>query len=340
MSYLLGGFLSFAEIFEPNFIEIARYATQLIMILGVLGGALIASLILDGLEGVIASKIAKRAGPTFLTPLYERLILMKVDEPTVIGYAKWVFLGMPFLSVALTASFFLDFFPVFFTSFLSAGDLIWMVLALSLASACIAVGCFASKTNRGCYSGDYELIQLLSIASYFTILFCSLGWFFVRRGVSGEVFSPVFYVMHSPWLYVKGFGALGLFLFLLAFLMIVPVAGKRGVPYPSVGDYRGVGLSLIWTALSLRMLALYSLIVLVFFHPGTLFIFLPREHAALLMLPCFLVKVFLVRFVGNILSKIFAWSFLNLKSALASYFTMLLVSLVGILLLVLDALKG
>ena len=326
--------------FHDNLAGLSRYVEQSIMIFAVLLGALVVSLALDGLEGVIASKIAKRSGPTLLTPFYERLILTKVDEPTPMGCAKWVFWGMPFLSVALASFFFLDLVPMFFPSFQSSGDLIWMVMALSLASACIAIGCFAPKTNRGCYSGDYELIQLLSIASYFTILFCSLGWFFVQRGLGGEVFTPAFYVVYSPWLHVKSFGALGLFLFLVAFLMIVPVVGKRGVPYPNVGDYRGVGLSLIWTALSLRMMALYSLIVLVFFHPGTLFIFLPPEAAALFMLPCFLLKVFLVRFVGNILAKIFAWSFFNLKSALASYFTMLLVSLVGMLFLVLDALKG
>ena len=291
----------------------------------------------DAAEEMIMGKVARRVSPSFFQSVYGRIILLHLQESPVAGTAILSFQWMPFLaltfSFSLLSSLSVSFVPVI-NGF--GGDLVYLTLLLCLLTACVAVGCFASPTRRGRMAGEFELIQLLGQGTYFILLFSSIGWYAVQRGVSGELYSPLFHATNSLWSLSNGAAETGFLFFLAAFFVMIPSKGRGGVSYPIVGDYRGKGLLLMSMAVSLRQLALYALIVLVFF-PGLL-LNTSDDLTIIMSLLLFWGKICIVRLIGDALARYLSSISLNLQRAVPVFFIMLSLSTIGMLLLALDVL--
>ena len=291
----------------------------------------------DAIEEIAMGKLAGRISPPFLQSIYGRIILLHRSETEAAGAAVLSFRWMPLVALTLSLSI-LSGLSVIFVPVVNGfdGDLIYITLMLCLLTGAVAIGCLASPTKRARAAGEFELIQLLGQGTYFILLFSSIGWYAVQRGVSGELYSPLFYATNSLWSLTNGAGKMGFLFFLAAFFVMVPSKGRKGVSYPIVGDYRGKGLLLMSTAVSLRQLILYALLVLVFF-PGLL-LNTSDDVTIIMSLLLFWGIIGLVRFSGDMLARYLSSVSVNLQRAVPVFFIMLSLSTIGMLLLALDVL--
>lgn len=291
----------------------------------------------DTMEEIMMGRAAGRTSPSFSQLIYGRIMLLHLPETEAAGTAILSFQWMPLLALTLSLSI-LSSLSVIFVPVINGfdGDLVYITLLLCLLTGCVAIGCLASPTKRAQAAGEFELIQLLGQGTYFILLFSSVGWYAVQRGVPGELYSPLFYATNSLWSLSNGAGKMGFLFFAAAFFVMVPSKGRKGVSYPIVGDYRGKGLLLMSLAVSLRQLVLYALFVLVFF-PGLL-LNTSDDFTIIMSLLLFWGIIGLVRFLGDMFARYLSSVSLNLQRPTPAFFIMLSFSAIGMLLLALDVL--
>ena len=336
---------------------IAHAVWQGIVIL--FGGALL-GMVYKGFDRKLAAQMQSRIGPPLRQPFYDVVKLM-VKENVVPDHAVgWLYNLMPLLSLAAVGTL-LFYIPLGgFKPLLGGyGDLILILYLLAVPSLAMVVGGFAAGSPFATVGAQREMVMMMAYEFPLAITFLSIAW---RLSVipvdklagSGSIFSLSVIASNPLWSFagpepwqLGAFGFIGLLLLFLSLFVVTP-AELAKIPFDIpeaeteiagglLAEYSGRNLAMFYLGDAIKMVAMASLMVAIFFPYGLANLFnVTGAWGGLIDVAFFLVKVFVVIFVAVITVRV---GFARLKVGQATRLFWLPVtgiSLLGMLLLTLD----
>ncbi len=324
---------------------IAHAVWQGIVIL--FGGALL-GMVYKGFDRKLAAQMQGRIGPPLRQPFYDVIKLM-VKENVVPDHAVgWLYNLMPLLSLAAVGTL-LFYVPLGgFKPLLGGyGDLILILYLLAVPSLAMVVGGFAAGSPFATVGAQREMVMMMAYEFPLAITFLSIAWRLSVLLPGQPIFSLTTLAAHPLWGLVGPIGFIGLLLLFLALFVVTP-AELAKIPFDIpeaeteiagglLAEYSGRNLAMFYLGDAVKMVAMASLMVALFFPYGLANLFnVTGAWGALIDVAFFLVKVFVVIFVAVITVRV---GFARLKIGQATRLFWLPVtgiSLLGMLLLTLD----
>jgi len=324
---------------------IPLFGFQLLMALVVAVLGLFFALLFSGIDRRLAARMQARIGPPVRQPFtdFRKLLLKENIVPDTA--IKWIFNSMPF--VALTASLLLLLYiPVFGLPPLMAGfgDLILVMYLLLIPSLALIIGGFSSGSPFASIGAQRETVLIMSYEFALAVVTVSIAWIFATAmpGVNG--FSLIAIGTVTPWALVGVLGTVGLLLLFVAIMMVMPAElGRIPADLPEakteiadgiLTEYSGVNLALFYLAQYVRTFVFASLVVALFF-PWNLSALIPLsgELALIGNALFFLLKTFIITFIGAIFISVAVARFRIDQAARAYWGPVLLIALLGLALI-------
>jgi len=297
------------------------------------------AMLFNGIDRRVVARMQARIGPPIRQPFIDfRKLLLKenIVPDTAIG---WLFQLMPI--IALASSLLLLFYiPVFGLPPLleGYGDLILVMYVFLIPSLALVLGGFASGSPFASIGAQREAVLMMSYEFALAVVAVSIAWLLspAMNGFSLAVISSV-----PVWGLVGAIGSVGLFLLLLALLMVMPAElGRIPADVPEakteiadgiLTEYSGTNLALFYLAQFVRTFAFASLVVALFL-PWNLSNFVPLSGTAMLAGNAlfFLVKAFLVTFFGAIFVSVAVARFRIDQVARAYWGPVVMIAMLGL----------
>ncbi len=284
----------------------ALQAIVLIPIIAIVG--IFIALLFKGIDRILAARMQARIGPPLSQPFIDVKKLFMKENIVPKNAVKWIFGMMPV--VALTASIAVLFYiPLFgFKPLLDGyGDAILVIYLFAIPSLAMVLGGFASSSRYATIGAQREMVTMLSYEFPLAISIIAIAWLVSSTTACSPAFSLG---AISIWALVGPLGILGLILLFLVMLFVMP--GEVGaIPFDSpeaeteigggvLTEYSGRNLGLFYISASVKTIAFAAFIVALFF-PGNISntLFLTGIGAILADALFFLVKIFIIVFIGS-----------------------------------------
>ncbi len=306
-----------------------------------------ASLLWEGIDRKLVARMQRRVGPPLLQPFYDFLKLVS-KESIIPRDANRFFELAPVLalatSIALLAYTPLGFEPLFGTK----GDVILFVYLLTLIGFLRVIGAVSSGSPYAQIGAQREMIILVSREGPMMLALFTILWRLNGLGVTKPFSMGTFYE-HNVWELGTPMSVIGTVILLFVFLAWLASeieVGYFDIPEAetelaegTMAEYSGRHLALFDLASAIKAFVSASLVVAVFFPWGI------SGYLDLIGLPAMVVdllfhtlKVFTVLFVSMTIFRTVTGR-LRITQATNLFWTRLLpASMVGALLLVIDAL--
>lgn len=270
----------------------------------------IAALLFQGLDRIGHARMQRRVGPPLSQGLWDFLKLLGKENITPRTAVPWLFNAAPMASLAAVLLAFLcvpmGTAPAILTG---RGDMITLLYLITLSSAALTMGAFASGSPLANTGAQREMVLMMSFEFPLALIVSTVAWLTWKSGQAGPAFSLNTYSALSVWSLTGWSGTIGLICLFLAALMVIPAESGTGLMDIAEAkteilegltiEYSGVNLALIHLAVTLRGLAISALITTIFL-PFSLggFLWLPRALAMPLDFLWFWAKTFAVALVG------------------------------------------
>ncbi len=303
------------------------------------------AMLFSGIDRRLAARMQARIGPPIRQPFtdFRKLLLKENIVPDTA--IKWVFNLMPFVALA-TSLLLLLYIPVFGLPPLMAGfgDLILIMYLLLIPSLALIIGGFASGSPFASIGAQRETVLVMSYEFALAVVTVSIAWIFATAMPEVNGFSLITIATVTPWALVGVLGSIGLFLLLLAILMVMPAElGRIPADVPEakteiadglLTEYSGINLALFQLAQYVRTFAFAALVVALFtpWNLSTL-ISLTGETALIGNALFFLLKTFIVTFIGAIFISVAVARFKIDQAVRAYWGPVLLIALLGLALI-------
>lgn len=321
------------------------YAT--LGIIGVYIYVSLASLLWGGIDRKLVARMQRRIGPPLPQPFYDFLKLVS-KESIIPRDANRFFELAPVMalatSIALLAYTPLGFEPIFGTK----GDVIVFIYLLTLIGFLRVIGAISSGSPYAQIGAQREIIVLVSREGPMMLALFTILWRLSELGVTKPFSMGTFYE-HSIWELGTPLSLIGTFILLVVFLawlaseievgyFDIPEAETELAEGP-MAEYSGRHLALFELANAIKAFVSASLVVAIFFPWGISgYLGLTGVPAMVVELLFHTLKVFAVLFVSMSVFRAITGR-LRITQAVNLFWTRLLpASIVGALLLAIDAL--
>ena len=306
-----------------------------------------ASLLWGGIDRKLVARMQRRVGPPLLQPFYDFLKLVS-KESIIPRDANRFFELAPVMalatSIALLAYTPLGFEPLFGTK----GDVILFIYLLTLIGFLRVIGAISSGSPYAQIGAQREIIVLVSREGPMMLALFTILWRLSELGVTKPFSMGTFYE-HSIWELGTPLSLIGTFILLVVFLawlaseievgyFDIPEAETELAEGP-MAEYSGRHLALFELANAIKAFVSASLVVAIFFPWGISgYIGLGGIAGIIVDLLFHTLKVFAVLFVSMSVFRAITGR-LRITQAVNLFWTRLLpASIVGALLLAIDAL--
>jgi len=314
----------------------------------ILFGSGLLGLVYKGFDRKLAAQMQGRVGPPLRQPFYDVIKLMIKENIVPDHGVKWLFNGMPLISLAAVATI-LFYLPLggFAPLFSGYGDLILVLYLLAVPALAMMVGGFAASSPYATVGAQREMVMLMSYEFPLAITLVTLAWrlSIILPGV--HTFSLGVLAAHPLWGMVGPLGIIGLIL-LMGSLLVVTPAELSKIPFDIpeaeteiagglLAEYSGRNLAMFYLADAVKTIVMAALIVALFIPYGIAApLGLSGALGGFIDVLFFLVKIFFVIFVSVITVRV---GFARLKVdqvARLFWLPMTAVALLGMILLALD----
>ncbi len=314
----------------------------------VLFGSGILGLVYKGFDRKLAAQMQGRIGPPLRQPFYDVGKLM-IKENIVPDHAvKWLFNGMPVISLAAVATILfyipLGGFPPLFSGY---GDLILVLYLLAIPSLAMMIGGFAASSPYATVGAQREMVMLMSYEFPLAITFVSLAWRLATILPGAQTFSLGVIAAHPLWGLVGPLGIIGLILLMVSLFVVTPAELSK-IPFDIpeaeteiagglLAEYSGRNLATFYLADAVKMVVMAAIFVALFIPYGIAApLGLSGALGAFIDTLFFLIKVFVVIFFAVITVRV---GFARLRVdqvARLFWIPMTAVALLGMIFLALD----
>lgn len=300
------------------------------------------ALVFNGIDRRLSAKMQARIGPPVRQPFIDLKKLLLKENIVPDSAIKWFFNAMPVLAL-LGSLLLLLYVPLFgFSPLLEgAGDLILVMYILLIPSLALMLGGFASSSPYASIGAQREAVLVISYEFALAVVAVSIAWIYsiALPGING--FSLAVISTNPVWSFLDLIGCIGLILLLVALLMVMPAElgripadiaeAKTEIADGILTEYSGVNLALFYLAQFVRTFAFSALVVSLFF-PWNLSAFISLSGLVKIVgnAMFFLLKTFLVMFLGAIFISVAVARFKIDQAARAYWGPVVLVSLLGL----------
>ena len=308
-------------------------------------------LLLKGIDRRLSARMQARMGPPLLQPVTDVRKLMLKESLMPRHAVGWLFEMAPVIAFA-SAMLLLAYIPLGGLGALlgGEGDLVLIMFLTAFPSLALAFGAFASGSRYAAIGGQREMVAIISLELPLAVTVVSAAWLMQAAGAA-PAFSLAAISSAPLWGLVGPLGIAGLALLLFVMMMVMP--GELGrAPFDMadaetelaggvLAEYSGRNLALLLLADAARTVAVASLVIALFLPWGVSGLFGLKGIAALSADGAFYIaKMIAVVFVGSVLirNSVARLRVTQVVKAYWGYGT--LISLIGLLLIVLDAAAG
>lgn len=311
------------------------------------GGATF-GLIYQGIDRKLSARMQARVGPPIVQPFRDISKLLVKESIVPENAISWLFNAAPLVALAAAASVLL-YLPIGDVSPILSGqgDLILVLYLLAIPAIAIAVGGFASASPYATVGAQREIVMMMSYELPLAAAIVTVAWR-LNRAIPGiNAFSLAEIASTPIWSYLGPLGFIGAIL-ILGVLLFVSPAELSKIPFDIAEaetelaggilvEYSGRNLALFQVADAVKMVAMGSLIVALFFpYKIGVLLGLTGAAATLVNIIFFLIKLFLVILVSITVVRTAAARLKVSQVAYSFWIPLTLVAIAGLILIVVD----
>lgn len=303
-------------------------------------------LIYRGIDRKIAAHMQMRIGPPIRQPFLDVIKLM--DKETIVpeNAVKWLYNSMPILCLA-SSIIILLYIPVAGITLLEGrGDIILILYLFLIPAISMVIGGFASGSPFATVGAQREVVTMISYEFPLAVVIIGLVWKLSEK-FDEDVFSLSFIAEHPIWDNVGLLGIIGAIILLLSLVIVTPgklakipfdvAEAETEIAHGLLVEYSGRNLALFYIADSVRIFAMASLIVALFFPYNISTLLDIGKFSIVADFLFFLLKVFIVMLFAVTLVRV-GMARLRITQVVTTYWvTITLISLIGLVLLMWDS---
>lgn len=247
-------------------------------------------LFLKGIDRKGAAYYQSRIGPPLRQPYWDLKKLMLKQTILPENAVAWIFKGAPLLSFASSVVLLIYIILPYFMHlaglnhyFIQSGDLVLVVYLLMIPAIAMVAGGFASGSPYATVGAQREMVILMTTELPIAVTVITFAWKMTQVAPGSPSFSLVTIADNPIW---KGMGPLGIMggiLLALAMVAVVP-AELAKVPFDQaeaeteiaeglLAEYSGKYFAFFYLAEAVKVLAITSLMVILFFPQGIVGLF-------------------------------------------------------------------
>ncbi len=309
---------------------------KFVMAMGIIFGSIILGLLLKGIDRILVARMQRRIGPPLLQPFYDVKKLMIKESIIPKDAIKWIFELSPLISLAVSILI-LFYIPIAGKSILgNSGDLILVIYLFIFPGLTLALGAFSSNSPYSNLGGQRLIINMLGYEFPLAIVSLTPAWIIYKNGFSNPFSLETIYT-HNIWNLVGPVGTIGLLIeTVVIFIIIAGELSKTPFSLDTadseiaggvLAEYSGRNLAMFYIAEAVKLVAIASLFIALFFpwNIGTIFG---------INLLIYLLKLFLITFFSSSLIRTATsrfkishltrtyWGYLTLLAILGFIFTL------------------
>ncbi len=294
---------------------------------------MILGLLFKGIDRILSAKMQKRVGPPILQPFYDLKKLIVKESIIPKHSLKWIFELSPLIS--LTVSILILFYiPIAGKSVLgNSGDLILVIYLFIFPGLSLVLGAFSSNSPYANLGGQRMIINMLGYEFPLAVVSLAPVWLIYKNGFP-NIFSLNTIYSHNIWNLVGPIGIIGLSIETIVIFIIiagelsqtpfdVEAAGSE-IAGGALAEYSGRNLAMFYVAEAVKAVAIASLFIVLFFPWN-----IQANFAA--MLSIYLLKLFLIIFIGLTLIRTVTSRFKISRLTRAYWGGLTLLSIIGFL---------
>jgi formate hydrogenlyase subunit 4 len=311
-------------------------------------GGVTFGLVYKGIDRKLAARMQARVGPPIVQPFRDIGKLLLKENIVPQRAISWLFNSAPLVALAACVSILL-YLPIGgMGPVLSGyGDLILVLYLLAVPAIAMAIGGFASGSPYAIIGAQREVVMMMSYELPLAVAIVTVAWRLSLAGI-GEAFSLAAISANPIWGYLGPLGFIGLLLIVGVLFFVLPAEMSK-IPFDIaeaktelaegvLAEYSGRNLAIFELADAVKMVAMGSLIIALFF-PYKIGVVLGLEGAAaaFVSLIFFLIKLFLVILISITTVRVAAARLKVSQVAYSFWIPLTLTSIAGLILVVLDA---
>ncbi len=308
--------------------------------------AVIFGLLFKGIDRKLVARMQMRVGPPIRQPFLDVIKLMSKETIVPENAVGWMYNLAPIICLA-SSIILLLYIPIGnFEPLLGGhGDIILVIYIFLIPALAMVAGGFASGSPFATVGAQREMITMMSYEFPLAVVIIAIVW--KLSNIGGDIFSLQFISSHPIWEEVGLLGLIGGIILLLALVIVTPgevakipfdvAEAETEIAHGLLVEYSGRNLALFYIADAVKMFAMASLVVALFF-PYNLsdFIKLDEIVAYIADFLFFLFKVFLVMLFSISLVRA-GMARLRITQVVSVYWiTIALIALFGLVLLMWD----
>ncbi|MBN2330546.1 MAG: NADH-quinone oxidoreductase subunit H [Candidatus Aenigmarchaeota archaeon] len=323
--------------------------TALVPIIACAG--ILLGLLYRGLDRVLVARMQSRVGPPVTQPFRDVKKLLLKENIVPRDAVGWIFNSVPVIALSVTVLILLYLPFIGMEPVLEGhGDLILVIYLLLIPSLALVLGGFSSGSTYATVGAQREMVTMMSYEFPLAVASVSIAWIISAANPGIAAFSLGAIAMNPAWAAVGPLGLLGLALLLLTMLAVMP--GELGVAPFDVAEaeteiaggvlveYSGRNLAMFYLADAVKAVVLGTIVIALFLPWGIAGSLGITGMAAVAADAIFyLVKLFIVIFVGSIFIRAAIARFRITQVVKAYWGYATFVSLLGLLLISLDMLS-
>jgi len=309
---------------------------KFVMAMGIIFGSVVLGLLLKGIDRILVARMQRRVGPPLLQPFYDVKKLMIKESIIPKNAIKWVFELSPLISLAVSILI-LFYIPIAGKSILgNSGDLILVIYLFIFPGLALALGAFSSNSFYSNLGGHRLINNILGYEFPLVIVSLTPAWIIYKNGFFNP-FSLATIYTHNIWNLVGPVGTIGLLIeTVVIFIIIAGELSKTPFDLDTadseiaggvLAEYSGRNLAMFYLAGAVKLVAIASLFIALFF-PWNIGSFFG------LNLLVYLLKLFLIAFFSSSLIRTATsrlkisrltrtyWGYLTLLAVLGFIFTL------------------
>ncbi|PKL35820.1 MAG: formate hydrogenlyase subunit 4 [Spirochaetae bacterium HGW-Spirochaetae-1] len=255
-------------------------ASILIFVLSIYVG-----LFLKGIDRKAAAYYQSRIGPSLRQPFWDLKKLMLKQTIIPENAVGWIFKGAPAISLVSSAVLLIYIVMPYFMYlagyhdfFLYAGDIILVVYLLMIPAIAMVAGGFASGSPYASIGAQREMVILMTTELPLAIIAVAFAWKVSNIDPRIAPFALVSFSQHPLWIGMGPLGIMGGTMLAITMAVIIP-AELAKIPFDQaeaeteiadglLAEYSGKYLAFFHLADAVKVLAITSLAVILFFPQG------------------------------------------------------------------------
>ena len=237
--------------------------------------AIVFGLLFKGIDRKLVARMQGRVGPPIRQPFLDAIKLMNKETIVPENAVKWMYNASPIICLAASIILLL-YIPIagFEPLLHQHGDVILVIYIFIIPALAMVAGGFASGSPFASVGAQREMVTMASYEFPLAVVIIAIAWK-LNEAVGGDVFSLHFIAQNPIWEHVGLLGLIGAIILLLALVIVTPgelakipfdvAEAETEIAHGLLAEYTGRNLALFYIADGVRLFAMASLIIALFF---------------------------------------------------------------------------